>query len=134
MKTVGLDTSIVIRLLTGVPEDQAERAKEYLQELHSEKTRAIVSDLVVAEAYFTLTYHYKVPKSEAAAKLTELLESGYVFPDPKGLALETLKAHAKAKAGFVDQLIRNQYLTYAEEVATFDFDFGRMERVFRLKI
>ena len=134
MKTVGLDTSIVIRLLTGVPEDQAERAKEYLQELHADKTSAIVSDLVVAEAYFTLTYHYKVPKSEAAAKLKELLESGYVFPDPKGAAMETLKANARTKSGFIDQLIRNQYLSQAEEVATFDSDFGRMERVFRLKI
>ena len=124
----------MIRLLTGVPEDQAERAKEYLQELHTEKTSAIVSDLVVAEAYFALTYHYKVPKSEAAAKLMELLESGYVLPDPKGAAMETLQANARTRAGFIDQLIRNQYLSHAEEVANFDSDFGRMERVFRLKI
>ena len=134
MRSVGLDTSIVIRLLTGMPEDQAGRAREYLQELHSGKARAIISDLVVAESYFTLTYHYDVPKLEALERLADLLESGYVFPDPKGVALETLRTNSKAKAGFVDQLIRNQYLSHAEEVVTFDVDFGRMERVLRLKV
>ena len=133
MKSVGLDTSVVVRLLTGAPENQAGKAREFLEGLHARKTIALVSDLVVAETYFALTYHYEVPVPEALEKLAELLESGYVFPDPKGAALETLKSNTQIKAGFVDQLIRNQYLSHAEEVVTFDADFGKMEKVLRLK-
>ena len=102
--------------------------------MHARKTRAIVSHLVVAEAYFALTYHYGVPKSETMEKLAELLESGFVFPDPKGAALETLRANVRVKADFLDQLIRNQYLSHAEEIVTFDSEFGRMERVLKLKV
>jgi hypothetical protein len=67
------------------------------------------------------------------AALFEMLTSGVVHAEPKGVALDTLRSAIKTKAGFVDQLIRNQYLAFAEEVATFDVDFGRLERVVRLK-
>jgi len=133
LKAVGLDTSVVLRLLTGVPENQAKVALDQLGSLAGEKKKPLVSDLVVVEAYFALTFHYEVPKQEALEKLLDLLESGVVFPDPNGAALQTLKSEEKTKAGFPDQLIRAQYLEIAEEVLTFDADFGKMEKVRRLK-
>jgi predicted nucleic-acid-binding protein len=133
LKAIGLDTSVVLRLLTGVPENQARVALDHLGALAGERKKPLISDLVVVEAYIALTYHYGVPKQVALEKLLELLESGVVFPDPNGAALRTLKSEEKAKAGFPDQLIRSQYLLIAEEVLTFDADFGKMEKVRRLK-
>jgi predicted nucleic-acid-binding protein len=134
LKAVGLDTSIILRLLTGLPENQAKMALDQLRVLAGEKRKPLVSDLVVCEAYFALTYHYEVPKQEALENLLDLLESGVVFPDPDGAALQTLKSEEKTKAGFPDRLIRAQYLEMADEVLTFDADFGKMERVRRLKV
>lgn len=133
MKAVGLDTSVVVRLLTGAPEDQARASLRYLEELHDDKREALVSDLVVAEVYFALTHHYRVPPKEAMERLADFLESGLALPDPLGHALETLNSKAVGKAGFVDRLIRSQYMAYTQEVATFDADFGKLAGVRRLK-
>ena len=54
----GLDTSVVLRLLLGQPADQAARAVAFLDELSRGGHHAVVSDLVVAEAYFALQHHY----------------------------------------------------------------------------
>jgi len=54
---VGLDTSVVLRLLTGEPELQARRALAELDALASSGAVPLVSDLVVSEVYFALQYH-----------------------------------------------------------------------------
>lgn len=130
---VGLDTSVVIRLLTGSPVKQAERAFKFLQESQQSGKQAIVSDLVVAEAYFALFYHYNVPKSEAMVQLLDFLTSGFVQPEHKGSAILSLKEALTGKQpGPVDRIIHNQYLSYAREMVTFDIPFSRLENVKRL--
>jgi len=52
--TLGLDTSCVLRILTGMPEDQAARVLEWLRAVWESAGRVVVSDLVVAEAYHSL--------------------------------------------------------------------------------
>ena len=46
---VGVDTCVVVRLLTGVPEDQYARACGFLGECQRQDEPVLVSDLVVAE-------------------------------------------------------------------------------------
>jgi predicted nucleic acid-binding protein len=133
LKYVGLDTSVVLRLLTGIPENQAQAAMRYLRQLHKLRQRAVVSDLVVAESYFALSYHYQVPKAEAIEQLLSLLQSGYVHSEPDGAAVEALKEDGTGRVGVVDRIIRNQYLTFAEEIAAFDAQFGRLPGVRLLK-
>jgi len=129
MKFIGLDTSVILRLLTGTPEAQAKAAMRYLQELHKKQERAVVSDLVVAESYYALSYHYRVPRSEATEQLANLLHSGYVFAEPEGVAMDALKQAGKANAGFVDRIIREQYLKFVAEIATFDIQFSRLPKM-----
>ena len=52
--TFGLDTSVVLRLLTGQPQELAERALARYQEGVAAGDRFCVSDVVAAEAYFAL--------------------------------------------------------------------------------
>jgi len=65
----GLDASVMLRLMLGQPADQAARAVALLDELSRSGRHAVVSDLVVAEAYFALQHHYDVSKKDAV--LTE---------------------------------------------------------------
>lgn len=130
MKCIGLDTSVVIRLLTGAPQKQAEQALKYLQETVLEGNQALVSDLVIAEAYFALCYHYEVPKKEAASQLLDFLNSGFVKSEPKGSVVLALKESISEKQPvFVDRLIRRQYLSLASEIITFDVSLSRLENV-----
>ena len=118
--SVGLDTSFVLRLLVGEPADQASVALATLAKLRARGVRPLVSDLVVAEAYFALQHHYDVPKAEALAALAELIHGDEV--DGMGVAGEVLRTPslASAKPGFVDRLICRQYEKQAQETLTFE--------------
>lgn len=133
MNYTGLDTSVVIRLLTGLPNKQAKSAFKFLQETHHAGKQVIVSDLVVAEAYFALHYHYSVPELEAIHQLLDFLTSGFVQSEPKGVAVPALKEASSGKQpGLVDRIIRHQYLSYTREIVTFDVRMSRLENVRRL--
>jgi predicted nucleic acid-binding protein len=126
---VGLDTSVVMRLLRGEPRAQMERALRFLDELLAQGHRAVVSDLVVAETYFALHTHYGVPKNEAVRTLAKFLRSGLVAPEPGESALEALDAAlaSSQKPGFADRLIHAQYMKTAGRMASFEKAAAKLE-------
>src|SRR5437764_854327 len=66
---IGLDTSVVVRLLIGLPEAQARTARRRLELAVERRERVVVSDLVLAETYHALQHHYRMPKREARSIL-----------------------------------------------------------------
>lgn len=125
----GLDTSIVVRLLVGEPEDLAKRARKFLDELFDSGEQAAVSDLVVSETYFALHYHYNVPKADALKALRAMFDSGEI--KGTGAAPEVLKTRnlASANPGFVDRMIHRGYLDGGAGMATFEKKSRRLENV-----
>jgi predicted nucleic-acid-binding protein len=126
---VGLDTSVVLRLLTGEPEPLARHALAELDTLTQEGAVPLVSDLVVSEVYFALQHHYGVPKPEALSLLATFLNESGVRP--LGAAAEVLAVPrlATANPGFVDRLIHAEYAHAAGEVLTFEKAAGRLPGV-----
>ena len=126
---VGLDTSVVLRLLVGQPADQTARAVAFLDELSHRGDHAVVSDLVAAEVYFALQHHYGVPKKDALAGLRQLFEDNEI--KPLGAVAEVLAVEgiASAKPGFVDRLIHGAYATAADGMATFEKSSSKMKSV-----
>jgi len=118
--TVGLDTSVVLRLLVGKPESQLHKAIELLETLARQGEQPVVSDLVIAEAYFALQHHYGVPKSEALQALRRMFAEGEIASS--GAAADVLATTdlAKAKPGFVDRLIHREYTKGGGSMATFE--------------
>ena len=126
---VGLDTSVVLRLLLGQPTGQSSRAVAFLEEVARRGDQTVVSDLVVAETYFTLQYHYGVPKKEALAALRRMFADGEI--ESQGVAAEVLAMEglASAKPGFVDRLIQSAYVSSGGAMATFEKASGRLKSV-----
>lgn len=119
--TLGLDTSFIIRLLTGDPPDQAAKAQESLERSLQRGDRPRVTDIVLVETYFALQSYYDVPKAEALKALRNLLESGDV--EPAGFALEILRNTpnlASAKPGFVDRIIHAEIHCRGGRLLTFE--------------
>ena len=117
---VGIDTSIVLRLLVGEPESQAKKAIALLDKFTRENKQAAVSDIVISETYFALQYHYKVPKARALNTLHEFLSSGEIVAlgvAPKVLEHANL---ASANPGFADRLIHEDYIAKCEGMASFE--------------
>lgn len=118
---LGLDTSVVLRLLTGEPESLAVVAKQRLEQAHAENDTVIVSDLVLAEAYYALVYHYKKDKDEARQLLKRMATSGTVHVEPVHALVALDPA---AGAGLVDRLILNRYRSMQASTLTFDRALG----------
>ena len=118
----GLDTSVVLRLIVGEPEDLAERAARFLSEVVEAGDSLIVSDLVLCETYFALHTHYGVPKREAIKVLAQMLTEGPVQAVDQSPILNVLKASAKGpqKPGFVDRLIQAQYEALKADTVSFE--------------
>ena len=126
MRMVGLDTSVVVRLLIGEPIEQVALARGFLNELFVANEKAAVSDLVVSDVYFALQYHYAVPKAKALEALSSLFESGEIVAT--GIAATVLKMSnlAVAKPGFVDRLIHADYERQFGAMATFEKKASRL--------
>ncbi len=118
---LGLDTSVVMRLLIGEPTDQAALARQRLEQAHIDGDTVVVADLVLAESYYALVYHYKLDKDEARQRLQRMATSGAVRLEPPE-ALAALEA--ASGAGFVDRLILHRYRAIEASTLTFDRALG----------
>lgn len=117
---VGLDTSVVLRLLTGEPETQARRALEEVQALMGNGAALLVSDLVAAEVYFALQHHYGVPKAEALCLIGKFLADSGVKALGMASTVLIVPNLANANPGFVDRLIHAEYMRSVKEIITFE--------------
>ena len=117
---VGLDTSVILRLLTGEPAAQARSAWQAIVETQSAGGKAVVSDMVVSEAYFALQHHYAVPKGEALAQLRALFVSGDLVAAGCAAAVLATPGLAGAKPGFVDRMIHAEYVRDFDRMLTFE--------------
>ncbi len=118
---LGLDTSVVLRLLTGQPAALALAARQRLEQAHADDDAVIVTDLVLAESYYALVHHYHLDKDAARAALQGMAASGAVTVDPP----EALAALNPAPgAGLVDRLILNRHRSMQASTLTFDRALG----------
>ena len=125
----GLDTSVVLRLLIGKPPEQAEAAVGLLNELRQIGEHAAVSDLVVAEAYFALQFHYGVTKADAIKALSDMFEEGEVVATGQAGKVLTQPGLANAKPGFVDRIIHASYAAGGAAMVTFEKSAGKLSDV-----
>lgn len=105
----GIDTSVLVRLLTGHPEKDYERTVEALGRLHRDQPRVelVASNQVVGESYIALQHFYGISKPDATAALLSLLTSGNVSPLNGDPVLRILRG--KGGAGLMDRLIAEDY-------------------------
>jgi predicted nucleic-acid-binding protein len=127
--SAGLDTSVLMRLLTGQPVPLAVLAREYLAEVEESGSVVFVSNLVVAEAYFACQHHYRMPKAAVLAGLTILLTKPTFVVQPALLELLAIDGLATAKPGFLDRLIHTEYVTSNLTLVTFEKAAQRLPNV-----
>jgi predicted nucleic-acid-binding protein len=114
----GLDTSMVLRLLTGTPKDLARRALGEVQDRIARGDTLFVSDLVVSEAYFALQHHYGMPKADVLELLVGFLHERGIQALGSSMPVLATPNLASSKPGFVDRLIHAEYRKYAGEMLT----------------
>ena len=131
IRRYGIDTSVLMRLLTGEPAKEFEYCVNRLRVLIEEEGSEIfASNQVVGEAYVAVQHHYGVSKTAARASLLDVLHSGLVSALNGRSVIEALET--SRGAGLLDRLIADDYTRDGMEVLTLDRKMAVLADVRRL--
>ena len=115
----GIDTSVLVRLITGQPAEGFAHCVNRLQTLvESEGAEVFASNQVVGEAYIAAQHHYDISGGEVRVALLGALQSGLVAPLNGRSVLDALEAFEGP--GLFDRLIADEYARAGVEVLTLD--------------
>jgi len=104
----GIDTSILVRLATGDPEDLFNHCvSELTRRIEKDEVEIFASNQVIGEAYIALQHHYGISKADARAALTSVLRSGLISPLNGQSVFAALATDAGC--GLLDRLIADDY-------------------------
>ena len=127
----GTDTSVLMRLLTGHPEEEYQRCRQELGRMvEEEQAEILASNQVVGEAYIALQHHYGISKPDARNALNQVLTSGLISPLNGPVVLAILSE--LGGAGLLDRLIAEDYSRQVSATLTLDRRMARLPEVRRL--
>ena len=115
----GIDTSVLVRLVTGDPPADFARCVERLRALiEDDGAEILASNQVIGETCVAVQHHYGVSKAAARASLLDALRSGLVRPLSGRSVLAALET--RSGPGLLDRLIADEYARAGLEVLTLD--------------
>ena len=112
----GIDTSVLLRLITAQPAASSAYCIEQLSRLIDTGAEVFASNQVIGETYIAAQHHYRVSKANASHALLLALSSGLVEPLNGSAILEALAA--TSGPGLFDRLIADDYTRAGLEVLT----------------
>lgn len=127
----GIDTSVLVRLVTAEPERDFQHCVDELRVLIEERGAEIfASNQVVGEAYIVLQHHYGISPADARSSLEDVLTSGMVAPLNGRSVIMALEA--SGGPGVFDRLIADGYSHSGLETLTLDRQMAQLSGVSRL--
>jgi len=127
----GIDTSILVRLVTGDPVAGFEHCVRKLTGLiERQDAEVFASNQVIGEAYVAVQHHYGVSKTDARSGLLEVLRSGLVAPLNGSATLAALATDSGC--GLLDRLIADDYQRASVVTLTLDKKMAALPETRRL--
>ncbi|MBI2776626.1 MAG: PIN domain-containing protein [Chloroflexi bacterium] len=127
---VFVDTNVLVRHLTGQPEDQAARATRFL----AESRQLLLTDLIVAELVYVLGSVYEAPRPDIARALRAILGFGAIRVIDAELLHRAVEVYEYDRLDFPEA-----YLVACAEragigtIASFDRSIDRVTTVRRIE-
>ncbi len=129
----GIDTSILVRLLTGEPREEfLDCVAGLIRLVEQEGSEIFASNQVIGEAYVAVQHHYGVSKTDVRTGLLEVLRSGLLSPLNGRAVFEALEV--SGSPGLFDRLIADDYTRAGLEVLTLDRRMATLTDVRRLRV
>jgi predicted nucleic acid-binding protein len=125
-----IDTSILVRHLTGDPPDMAQRATRYLALEHD----LLVVDLVVAETVYVLESFYEAPRRQVGEAIRSLIAFDSIVCVDPALLLRAVEVYETDRLDFAEAyLVACAETTEVGRVASFDRAVDRIDTVERVE-
>lgn len=126
MKTVTLDSNVILRFAVGDVPDQYAQASKLIAQVENEKLKARISLLVLSEVAWILEHFYKLSRADFVPKLRDLFSlKGIVFVEvKKEVIMQVLEVMEETNFDLTD--IYLSLITDNKEMVSFDEDLERL--------
>nr|WP_328988130.1 PIN domain-containing protein [Thiorhodovibrio winogradskyi] len=124
---------MVLRLLVQEPKPLYQCASIFLEERCAAGASVLVSDLVLAEAYFALQSFYRMSKQDALRTLAAFIATPGIQVTPGAKTALQLPNLASANPGFVDRLIHGEAHAQGRRLISFEKAARKLDQVIVLK-
>lgn len=105
---LGLDTNVLVRLLTGDDPAQSDRARHLIERRAAAGEPVFVSLLVLLEAEWVLRSRYGFDKTQVSGAIEALLETIEITIEDESVVEEALHRWENSVAEFADCLIADR--------------------------
>ena len=129
-RRIGIDTSVLVRLVTGLPPEDYSSCVERLAAMTESDVELFASNQVIGEAHVALQHHYGATGEDAKSALRAALTSGLVAPLNGSAVLEALAA--SSGPGLFDRLIVDDYARSGLTTLTLDRKMSSLPGVKRV--
>ena len=121
-----VDTNVVIRYLVRDVPEQFTEIEPWFEAVRTGKEKALLLESVLVESIYILTKYYKVPKTETAETLTNLLHYKGIVNDDKDALGAALTLFAESGLDPVDCLVLARAKQDGLRMVTFDKALKRL--------
>jgi predicted nucleic acid-binding protein len=122
-----LDANVLLRFLTGSPQELAGRAARLLEKAQRSEISLRVHPVVVAETVWVLESFYGYSRGEISSALIPLLEQPALRVEGVRTVVRALEAMARNNVDFVDALLAETARSRGEGIVSFDKDFRKLD-------
>ncbi len=127
MRRLWLDANVVLRLLTGIPEDMANRSRQLMRKAEQGDLVLVLTTLVLAQIIWVLKSLYKKSISEIQHVLVPFLCSDGLEVEERDLVIHAIELSQDRNVEFIDAYIALKASQAGQEVCTFDeADFKKL--------
>jgi predicted nucleic acid-binding protein len=126
MRELWLDANVVLRFLTGEPEELAQRSLRLFQQAERGEVILKLLPVVVAEIVWVLSSFYKYSRTQIAEVLVPFVKAKGINLQKADLVITALENMARANVDFLDAFLAETARKEGGAVASFDRDFRRL--------
>lgn len=128
MKTILVDTNVILRFLLRDDKNLFKIANSIFKSAESGKTKIYIDELVVAESIWALTSFYKKDKKEVCNLLLKLFSKNWLINPRKNLIFSSLKLCVLTKLSYIDCWVHELSKLEFMKLETFDKDLLKQKR------
>lgn len=127
MSRLWLDANVILRFLTGEPEEMHERSARLMARAEQGEVRLYVSQLVLAEVIWVLKSFYGNSMTEIADVIGALVSAPGIEVDDREIVIRAVQLAQEKNVDYIDAFLALQAAARDERVCTFDrTDFKRL--------